>query len=113
MKKIVNGEVKEVTRIVEFEGKKRYCYSTEEKDNFVAMLDRLEKEYVVSVPAESDVNVALEIALLKNQLTDTDYKIVKCSEYQLKGLELPYDIIALHDERQELRDKINVLEAQL
>lgn len=51
-----------------------------------------------------------EIATLKSQLAETDYKIVKCSEYQLAGIELPYDIQLLHTERQSLRDKINELE---
>ena len=44
---------------------------------------------------------------LKQQLSDTDYQIIKCYEYQLANLELPYDIAELHTERQLLRDKIN------
>jgi len=62
---------------------------------------------------KTDINIEKqkqEIATLKSQLTETDYKIVKCSEYQLAGLELPYDIQLLHTERQILRDKINELE---
>ena len=51
-----------------------------------------------------------EIATLKSQLTETDYKIVKCSEYQLLGLEAPYNLEELHTERQALRDRINELE---
>lgn len=51
-----------------------------------------------------------EITTLKSQLTETDYKIVKCSEYQLAGLELPYDVQLLHTERQAIRDRINELE---
>ena len=54
----------------------------------------------------------LEIAQLQKQLNDTDYKIIKCQEYSLAGLELPYDIEQLHNERQALRDKINELQAQ-
>ena len=54
-----------------------------------------------------------EIAVLKEQLTETDYKIIKCSEYQLTGLEMPYDIAVLHTERQTLRDRINELEITL
>jgi len=46
---------------------------------------------------------------MKEQLAETDYKIIKCSEYQLAGLELPYDIAALHTDRQALRDQINTL----
>ena len=47
---------------------------------------------------------------LKSQLSNTDYKIIKCYEYNLAGLELPYDIEELHSERQDLRDQINELE---
>ena len=54
-----------------------------------------------------------QIVSLKTQLSSTDYKIIKCSEAQLLGEELPYDISLLHAERQVLRDKINELEQQL
>lgn len=53
------------------------------------------------------------IASLKSELDSTDYKIIKCSEYQLARLELPYDVAALHAERQAIRDQINELEANL
>ncbi|MDD4276161.1 MAG: hypothetical protein PHO33_04195 [Clostridia bacterium] len=51
-----------------------------------------------------------EIARLKIELSETDYKIIKCNEYQLAGMELPYDITVLHTSRQALRDRINELE---
>ena len=54
-----------------------------------------------------------EIEVLKKQLNETDYKIIKCSEYQLAGQELPYDIMTLHTERQALRDRINEIEVAL
>lgn len=54
-----------------------------------------------------------EIEELKAQLSATDYKIIKCSEYSLNGQELPYDIAELHAERQALRDRINELEELL
>lgn len=54
-----------------------------------------------------------QISKFKVELTETDYKIIKCSEYQLAGLELPYDVAILHTERQALRDKINILELTL
>ena len=54
-----------------------------------------------------------EIASLKSELEQTDYKIIKCFEYQLVNLELPYDIQILHIERQALRDRINELELTL
>ena len=51
-----------------------------------------------------------EIITAKRQLEETDYKIIKSSEYQLLGLEVPYNLEELHAERQALRDKINELE---
>lgn len=54
-----------------------------------------------------------EIEALKTALSDSDYKITKCYEASLLGQELPYDVAALHMERQALRDKINELEPLL
>jgi hypothetical protein len=51
-----------------------------------------------------------KIAELKAQLAATDYKVIKCSECQLAGMEIPYDVAALHAERQAIRDQINQLE---
>lgn len=51
-----------------------------------------------------------EIWQLKDELAATDYKIIKCSEYNLAGQTLPYDIAELHVHRQSLRDRINELE---
>lgn len=61
------------------------------------------------VPTESDL-ARQEIATLKAQIETTDYQIIKCSEYQLLGLEIPYDLTILHTERQGFRDRINELE---
>ena len=55
--------------------------------------------------------IMAKIEALKNQLDETDYMIIKASEYQLLGLEIPYDMESLHAERQTVRDKINELEA--
>lgn len=54
-----------------------------------------------------------EIAQAQAQLNQTDYKIIKCYEYSLVGLEMPYDVSELHTERQALRDTINELQEQL
>lgn len=60
-----------------------------------------------------------EIEGMKQDLASSDYKITKSMEYFLVGLlqyqgqvsdlikELPYDIVALHEERQAKRDEIN------
>ena len=54
-----------------------------------------------------------EIASLKADLSNTDYKITKCMEYQLAELELPYNAQELHTTRQTLRDRINELESEM
>ena len=51
-----------------------------------------------------------KINKLKAQLSATDYKVIKCSECQLLGEEMPYDVAELHAERQAIRDEINRLE---
>jgi hypothetical protein len=63
----------------------------------------------VPEPTPEEIKQA-RIAELKELLNETDYKIIKCSEYQLAGLELPYDIAELHTQRQAIRDEINELE---
>lgn len=48
---------------------------------------------------------------LLNELQSSDYKVIKCAEDKARGVakaDLPYDIDALHEERQGLRDRINV-----
>ena len=70
------------------------------------MKERLSKNY-------SEAKSFIEgnnIAMLKAELAETDYKIIKCYEYQLSGLELPYNIAELHAERQAIRDRINAIE---
>lgn len=61
---------------------------------------------------EQTPTLAEQITTLKAQLADTDYQIIKAYEYALVGLQVEYDITALHAERQEIRDKINELEEQ-
>lgn len=51
-----------------------------------------------------------QINTLKKELESTDYKIIKCSECQLLGQPMPYDVAELHEQRQAIRDEINKLE---
>lgn len=67
-------------------------------------------KYVYSPVPAAEPTAEEQIATLKAELSATDYKIIKCSEAQLVGEELPYDITALHAERQAIRDQINALE---
>ena len=68
------------------------------------------KNAVTGVLLRNESTAANEIEMLKAELSATDYKIIKCSEAQLVGETLPYDIAVLHAERQALRDRINELE---
>lgn len=52
-----------------------------------------------------------KIALLKQQLLETDYQVMKCYEASLNNSEMPYDIELLTKDRQTKRDEINRLEA--
>lgn len=65
----------------------------------------------VPAPTEEEIKQA-RIAELQSQLASTDYKIIKCSECQLAGEDLPYDIVELHTARQALRDEINELQGE-
>lgn len=66
-------------------------------------------EYVI-VEDDRVLPKAVRIAGLKKKLAATDYKVIKCAECQLMGEEMPYDVAALHAERQAIRDEINALE---
>ena len=70
-----------------------------------------EKVQVYMPNAEEDPEQ--KIAQLKAQLASTDYRIIKCAEYRLLELPMPYDMAQLHEQRQVLRDEINSLEGAL
>ena len=55
----------------------------------------------------------MEIERLKSELQESDYKVIKCAEALTIGAEMPYNMTALHKERQALRDKINELEKSM
>ena len=55
----------------------------------------------------------LDIESLKSELQESDYKVIKCAEAMAVGAEIPYNMTALHKERQALRDKINELESEV
>ena len=55
----------------------------------------------------------MEIERLKSELQESDYKVIKCAEAICLNEEFPYNMTALHNERQALRDKINELESEV
>lgn len=91
-----------VLREIDTEG-----YTRREMEGDVLVLTNLPRPEPMPEP---EPTAADEIARLKAALEATDYQIIKCSEYRLAGMEEPYDIAALHGERQGLRDEINRLE---
>jgi len=52
------------------------------------------------------------IANHEKTLAASDYKIIKAAEYAAAGQEPPYDMAALHAERQCKRDRINALKTE-
>ena len=79
----------------------------------------IKREYngMVFVDYISDIDEGVpkseEIELLKSELQESDYKVIKCAEAMAVGAEMPYDMESLHKERQALRDKINELESEV
>lgn len=72
--------------------------------------DRISYRYEVKFDTQKVRN---KIQQLKDTLAASDYQVTKCYEASLTNLPLPYDITALHAERQLIRDQINELEATI
>lgn len=73
----------------------------------------VEMEYQQPTAEELRDRRYMEIERLKSELQESDYKVIKCAEAICLNVELPYNMTALHNERQALRDKINELEKTL
>ena len=82
---------------------KKVLFNTQESDA---------EEYKISID-EQQANIQMEIERLKSELQESDYKVIKCAEAICLNEELPYNMTALHNERQALRDKINELESEV
>lgn len=72
--------------------------------------DHIDYEYQKVLDVQK---VRKDIAVQREFLDSTDYQITKCNEAFMLGDPLPYDLKALHIERQTARDKINELETIL
>lgn len=79
-------------------------------DSFEIKDGKVVQSWVVKTDPTS---IQRQIDELKEQLSSSDYMITKCMEASLMGETLPYDIDAIHAQRQEIRDEINRLEALL
>ena len=80
----------------------------------VVTMNAEESQIAVNEQVVDDNGLLLsEIELLKSELQESDYKVIKCAEAMCINAELPYNMTALHKERQALRDKINELESEV
>lgn len=77
------------------------------KDINGTTFDEIFEEYTPEIVETTEE----KIIRLKNRLLETDHMVVECYEYSLLGLEMPYDITALHTERQTIKDEIETLQA--
>ena len=74
----------------------------------------LNNQFLINNPKVQELMAdSLALNSLEKQLADTDYKVIKCYEYSLVGLDLPYDIEALHAEREEVREQIRKIEEKV
>ena len=71
-----------------------------------------ENKYQEILNRETEEKKQAKIKALQRELTESDYKIIKCNEYKLAELEMPYNIEVLHKQRQALRDEINKLQGE-
>ena len=80
------------------------------KDSFTIVDGKVVQSWETKIDTET---IETQIGELKQRLSESDFKVTKCYECSLVGETLPYDIQALHDERQAIRDEINRLEEML
>lgn len=102
--KIVGGV--EVSELPPYEDIKKQISCKFENEKWV--FDENKYQKILNTEAEEEKQA--KIKELQSELNESDYKIIKCNEYKLAGLELPYDIEELHKQRQVLRDEINKLQ---
>ena len=80
----------------------------------VVMMNADESQIAINEQVVDNNGLLLsEIERLKSELQESDYKVIKCAEAICLNVELPYNMTALHKERQALRDKINELESEV
>lgn len=80
----------------------------EDKEHVADDYAQYNEEYMLKEDIPFDK--AGRIAELKELLAQDDYKIRKCAEYNLLGLEMPYDINEIHERNEAWRAEINELQ---
>lgn len=79
------------------------------EDGYFVKITPKEESDRISISYEKVLDIGKlrnDIESAKRELTESDYKVIKCYEYVLVGKIPPYDIEILHIERQKLRDLI-------
>lgn len=104
--KIVGGI--EISELPPYEDIKRQISCKFENEKWI--FD--EEKYQEILNRETEEKKQAKIKALQRELTESDYKIIKCNEYKLAELEMPYNIEVLHKQRQALRDEINKLQGE-
>lgn len=66
------------------------------------------EEYVL----EYEETTADKLLRLNNRLTEIGHMVTECYECNLLGLDLPYDVAALHEERQTIKTQIETLQKE-
>lgn len=103
----------------EEEPEKLHCYQyinnefVLDADKWAAIEAERAKAEAERAEAARIAGIRHEIDTLKETIESTDYQVIKCYEYSLMKLAMPYDIETLHAERQAMRDEINALEKEL
>ena len=70
-----------------------------------------EKEHQMESISQEIINLKLELSSATSEIGD--YRIIKTYEARLNNEKDPYDTKSILAKRQEIRDKINVLQQQL
>lgn len=83
------------------------------EDGFAIRMAAVEYEDHIGFDYEKVIDQSYyrrKIQELKDELSSSDYKVIKCYEAYLVGEPMPYNAQELHSSRQSLRDSINALE---
>lgn len=81
------------------EDSNKYCFEEDDTKPIKLFRDLTESE-----------KLEADIIMLKKELFEEDYKVIKCYESFLTNQEYPYDINDLCEKRNIIRNKINELE---
>lgn len=66
------------------------------------------EEYTIAY----EETIADKLIRLNQHLTEIDHMVAECYECSLLGLPLPYDVAALHEERQAIKTEIETLQKE-